>query len=138
MMCRQRHASRLASGHMRSVVKHPCRHVAGGAEAAEAAEAADTAASAGRERGGTPSSSSQGQSAPGSRAKERSKIRRRSPPDVKIVCIMRLPKPEVSRLVRMYPEELNVDRNGDARTRFRRLHGAEVCVEISGYEGAQG
>lgn len=40
MMCRQRHASRLASGHMRSVVKHPCRHVAGGAEAAEAAEAA--------------------------------------------------------------------------------------------------
>lgn len=105
---------------------------------AGAAEAADTAASAGRERGGTPSSSSQGQSAPGSRAKERSKIRRRSPPDVKIVCIMRLPKPEVSRLVRMYPEELNVDRNGDARTRFRRLHGAEVCVEISGYEGAQG
>lgn len=59
-------------------------------------------------------------------------------PDVKIVCIMRVPKPEVSRLVRMYPEELSVDRNGDARTRFRRLHGAEVCVEISGFEGVAG
>ncbi|UPX16434.1 uncharacterized protein EKO05_0006833 [Ascochyta rabiei] len=59
-------------------------------------------------------------------------------PDVKIVCIMRVPKPEVSRLVRMYPEELSVDRNGDARTRFRRLRGADVCVEISGFEGVQG
>lgn len=59
-------------------------------------------------------------------------------PDVKIVCIMRVPKPEVSRLVRMYPEELSVDRNGDARTRFRRLHGAEICVEISGVEGMVG
>ncbi|KAF2998009.1 hypothetical protein E8E13_007387 [Curvularia kusanoi] len=71
-------------------------------------------------------------------AREAQQQERRSPPDVKIVCIMRLPKPEVSRLVRMYPEELSVDRNGDARTRFRRLHGAEVCVEISGFEGVQG
>lgn len=86
----------------------------------------------------TPSTSSRAQSAHDSRARAKSKAARRSPPDVKIVCIMRLPKPEVGRLVRMYPEELNVDRNGDARTRFRRLHGAEVCVEISGFEGAQG
>ncbi|KAF2624966.1 hypothetical protein BU25DRAFT_347074 [Macroventuria anomochaeta] len=64
--------------------------------------------------------------------------RKREVPDVKIVCIMRVPKPEVSRLVRMYPEELTVDRNGDARTRFRRLHGADICVEISGFEGVQG
>ncbi|OSS48849.1 hypothetical protein B5807_06750 [Epicoccum nigrum] len=108
------------------------------AGAGEAADATGAAAGAGRDRAGTPSSSSQGQSALDSRAKERTKPGRRSPPDVKIVCIMRLPKPEVSRLVRMYPDELNVDRNGDARTRFRRLHGAEVCVEISGFEGVVG
>ena len=54
--------------------------------------------------------------------------------EVKIICIMRLPKPEVIRLVRLYPEELAVDRGGDARTRFRRLHGVEVSLEISGYD----
>ncbi|KAF2011131.1 hypothetical protein BU24DRAFT_427341 [Aaosphaeria arxii CBS 175.79] len=54
--------------------------------------------------------------------------------DVKIVCIMRLPKPEVGRLCRLYPEELSVDRNGDARTRFRKLHGVEVSLEISGFD----
>ena len=54
--------------------------------------------------------------------------------EVKIICIMRLPKPEVIRLVRLYPEELAVDRSGDARTRFRRLHGVEVSLEISGYD----
>ncbi|XPS98661.1 hypothetical protein M3J09_007858 [Ascochyta lentis] len=63
---------------------------------------------------------------------------RRHIPDVKIVCILRAPKHDVSRLVRLYPEELTVDRNGDARTRFRRLHGADVCVEISGFEGVVG
>jgi hypothetical protein len=54
--------------------------------------------------------------------------------DVKIVCIMRLPRQEVGRLVRLYPEELAVDRSGDARTRFRGLHGVEVSLEISGYD----
>ncbi|KAF2120157.1 hypothetical protein BDV96DRAFT_610219 [Lophiotrema nucula] len=54
--------------------------------------------------------------------------------EVKIVCIMRLPSPEVHRLTRLYPDELAVDRNGDARTRFRKLHGVEVSLEISGYE----
>jgi hypothetical protein len=34
----------------------------------------------------------------------------------------------------MYPEELERDRHGDARTRFRKLYGAEVSLEISGYE----
>ncbi|KAH6644646.1 hypothetical protein C7974DRAFT_349609 [Boeremia exigua] len=72
------------------------------------------------------------------REHERDSKPRREPPDVKIVCIMRIPKHEVSRLVRMYPDELSVDRNGDARTRFRRLHGAEICVEISGFDGVQG
>lgn len=75
----------------------------------------------------------------GEKEKRVEKERKRSEaPDVKIVCIMRVPKPEVSRLVRLYPEELTVDRNGDARTRFRRLHGADICVEISGFEGVQG
>ncbi|KAJ4337280.1 hypothetical protein N0V87_004780 [Didymella glomerata] len=68
----------------------------------------------------------------------RDERRKRDVPDVKIVCIMRVPKQEVSRLVRLYPEELSVDRNGDARTRFRRLHGVDICVEISGFEGVQG
>ena len=64
--------------------------------------------------------------------------KRREVPDVKIVCVVRVPKPEVSRLVRMYPEELSVDRNGDARTRYRKLHGVDICVEINGLEGTQG
>jgi hypothetical protein len=59
---------------------------------------------------------------------------RRKDTEVKIVCIMRIPKREVDRFCRMYPEELERDRHGDARTRFRRLHGAEVSLEISGYE----
>jgi hypothetical protein len=47
---------------------------------------------------------------------------------------MRLPKPEVQRLVRLYPEELSLQWDGDARTRFRRLHGVDVSLEISGFE----
>ncbi|KAF2874041.1 hypothetical protein BDV95DRAFT_565287 [Massariosphaeria phaeospora] len=54
--------------------------------------------------------------------------------DTKIVCIMRQPRPEVQRLVQRYPDELVVDRNGDARSRFRRLHGIEVSFEVSGFE----
>jgi hypothetical protein len=59
---------------------------------------------------------------------------RRKDTEVKIVCIMRIPKREVDRFCRMYPEELERDRHGDARTRFRKLYGAEVSLEISGYE----
>lgn len=46
---------------------------------------------------------------------------------------MRIPDREVERLVRMYPGELVADRNGDARTKFRKLHGVEVSLEVSGY-----
>lgn len=59
---------------------------------------------------------------------------RRKETEVKIVCIMRIPKREVDRLYRIYPEELERDRHGDARTRFRKLHGVEVSLEISGYD----
>ncbi|KAF1947430.1 hypothetical protein EJ02DRAFT_333906 [Clathrospora elynae] len=54
--------------------------------------------------------------------------------EVKIVCIMRIPREEVKRLARLYPDELNVDwKTSDARTRFRKLHGVEVSLELSGY-----
>ncbi|KAF2034006.1 hypothetical protein EK21DRAFT_97796 [Setomelanomma holmii] len=59
---------------------------------------------------------------------------RRKDTEVKIVCIMRIPKREVGRLYRLYPNELERDRHGDARTRFRKLHGAEISLEINGYE----
>ena len=54
--------------------------------------------------------------------------------DVKIVCIVKLPRVEVQRLVRVYADELSLDKNGDARTRFRRVHGVDVSLEVSGYE----
>lgn len=59
---------------------------------------------------------------------------RRQETDVKIVCIMRIPKREVERLCRMYPEDLERDRCGDARTRFRKAHGVEVSLEVNGYD----
>tara|TARA_R110002003_G_scaffold2062_10_gene23985 strand:- start:6358 stop:7596 length:1239 start_codon:yes stop_codon:yes gene_type:complete len=59
---------------------------------------------------------------------------RRKDTEVKIVCIMRIPQREVERLYQLYPNELERDRHGDARTRFRKLHGAEVSLEINGYE----
>jgi hypothetical protein len=59
---------------------------------------------------------------------------RRKDTEVKIVCIMRIPRREVDRLCRMYPEDLERIQNSDARTRFRKLHGAEVSLEINGYE----
>jgi hypothetical protein len=59
---------------------------------------------------------------------------RRQDTEVKIVCIMRIPRREVDRLCRMYPDELERDRHGDARTRFRKLHGTEVSLEITGYD----
>lgn len=53
--------------------------------------------------------------------------------DVKIVCIVKLPKAEVTRLIERFPDELAVDR-GDARTRFRKVRGVDVCLEINGFE----
>ncbi|KAL6705630.1 hypothetical protein ACN47E_006577 [Coniothyrium glycines] len=66
---------------------------------------------------------------------------------VKIVCIMRVPRREVARLVALYPEELSFVNGsasasgsasggiGDARTVFKKLHGLEVSLELSGYGG---
>lgn len=54
--------------------------------------------------------------------------------DVKIMCIVKLPRPELQRLVRVYANELSLDRNGDARTKFRRVHGVDVSLEVSGYD----
>jgi len=54
--------------------------------------------------------------------------------DIKIVCIVKLPKLELQRLLRVYADELSADRNGDARTKFTRRHGVDVSLEISGYE----
>ncbi|KAF2828140.1 hypothetical protein CC86DRAFT_369271 [Ophiobolus disseminans] len=69
---------------------------------------------------------------------------RRKDTEVKIVCIMRIPRREVERLLALYPDELQREKSGDARTRFRKLHGAEVSLEVNGYDvpgapgGAQG
>ncbi|KAF1844215.1 uncharacterized protein K460DRAFT_263292, partial [Cucurbitaria berberidis CBS 394.84] len=53
---------------------------------------------------------------------------------VKIVCIMRVPRREVERLVSMYPDELSIEeKTGDARTKFRKIHGVEVSLELNGY-----
>ncbi|KAL5388311.1 hypothetical protein PMIN06_000704 [Paraphaeosphaeria minitans] len=54
--------------------------------------------------------------------------------DVKVVCIVKLPRPELQRLVRVYPDELSLDKNGDARTKFRRVHGVDVSLEVNGYD----
>ncbi|RAR07780.1 cytochrome p450 3a10 [Stemphylium lycopersici] len=46
--------------------------------------------------------------------------------EVKIVCILHIPRRELEQLVAGYPEELSVDpKTQDARTRFRELHGVE-------------
>ncbi|KAH9870080.1 hypothetical protein J1614_007002 [Plenodomus biglobosus] len=55
-------------------------------------------------------------------------------PEVKIVCIMRIPRPEVDRLASLYPDELSVDRHGDARTRFWKVRGVELSLEFSGFD----
>lgn len=54
-------------------------------------------------------------------------------PEVKIVCIIHIPRRILERLVAVHPDELSVDvRTQDARTRFRRLHGIEVSLELNG------
>ena len=58
--------------------------------------------------------------------------------EVKIVCILRIPRRELERLVELYPQELSVDtRTQDARTRFRRLHGVDVSLELNGYPAVE-
>jgi hypothetical protein len=54
--------------------------------------------------------------------------------EVKLVCILRIPRREIESLVELYPNELGVDdKTRDARTRFRRLHGVDVSLELNGY-----
>lgn len=59
---------------------------------------------------------------------------RRKDTDVKIVCTMRIPKREVERLVRMWPEEMERCDVWNARTRFRKVGGVDVSLEVCGYE----
>ena len=52
--------------------------------------------------------------------------------NVKIICIMRLPKADVARLSLSW--SLSVDGRGDARTGFRRIApGIDVSLELAGY-----
>ncbi|KAL6156986.1 hypothetical protein ACJBU6_04563 [Exserohilum turcicum] len=54
--------------------------------------------------------------------------------EARIICILRIPRPDLERLVALYPDELSVDaRTQDARTRFRKLHGLDVSLELNGY-----
>lgn len=62
---------------------------------------------------------------------------RRPVPEVKIICILRASKPEIARLLRLYPDELSAYRGG-ARTPFGRVHGADVCLEVDVFDGVQG
>jgi hypothetical protein len=59
---------------------------------------------------------------------------RRKETQVKIVCTIRIPRREVERMYRLYPEDLEMDSQGTTRTRPRKLHNAEVSLEIGGYE----
>ena len=51
--------------------------------------------------------------------------------EVKVVCIQRLLRQDVRTLTRSYPDELVMDQQGDARTRFKRAWGVEVSLELS-------
>ena len=61
---------------------------------------------------------------------------RRADVQVKIVCIVKLPRLEVQRLASRYHDELTLDRNGDARTKFWKVHDCAVSLEMSGYDTA--
>jgi hypothetical protein len=54
-------------------------------------------------------------------------------PEVKIVCIIHIPRRIMERLIALHPGELTVDaKTQDARTRFRKLHGMEISLELNG------
>ncbi|RMZ70850.1 cytochrome p450 3a10 [Pyrenophora seminiperda CCB06] len=56
------------------------------------------------------------------------------PTEIKIICMFRIPRRELERLIETYPEELKVDKSTmDARTKFRKLHGVDVSLELMGY-----
>jgi hypothetical protein len=53
--------------------------------------------------------------------------------EIKIVCISRPGRRQIEMLLSTFPEELVVDPvTQDARTRFRKIHGAEVSLELNG------
>ena len=56
-------------------------------------------------------------------------------PEIKILCMFRIPRRELERLIATYPNELQVEkRTMDARTKFRKLHGGvDVSLELTGY-----
>ncbi|OAL56312.1 hypothetical protein IQ07DRAFT_497009 [Pyrenochaeta sp. DS3sAY3a] len=56
-------------------------------------------------------------------------------PAVKIVCIFRASKPQMERLVSMNRWELSVDEQGDVRSRFKKMHGVDVCLELTAMDG---
>lgn len=56
-------------------------------------------------------------------------------PAVKIVCIFRASKPQIERLVSMNRWELSVDEQGDVRSRFKKMHGVDVCLELTAMDG---
>jgi hypothetical protein len=51
--------------------------------------------------------------------------------EVKIVAIQRLLRQDVRTLVRSYPNDLIMDKQGDARTQFKRVRGMEISLELS-------
>jgi len=56
------------------------------------------------------------------------------PPEIKILCMFRIPRRELERLIATYPHELLVEKKTmDAKTRFRKLHGVDVSLELTGY-----
>lgn len=52
---------------------------------------------------------------------------------VRVVCVLRLPKTELLLLCDAYPKELTMGPEGNARTRFRKLLGLEVGLELTGF-----
>ncbi|KAF2816012.1 uncharacterized protein BDZ99DRAFT_457933 [Mytilinidion resinicola] len=57
--------------------------------------------------------------------------------EVKIVAIQRLLRQDVRTLSRAYPDDLILDKQGDARTRFKRVRGVEISLELSAVEPVQ-
>jgi len=56
------------------------------------------------------------------------------PIEIKIMAMFRIPRRELERLIATYPDELKVDKSTmDARTKFRKMHGVDVSLELTGY-----
>ncbi|KAE8833204.1 hypothetical protein HRS9139_05023 [Pyrenophora teres f. teres] len=56
------------------------------------------------------------------------------PTEIKIMAMFRIPRRELERLIATYPDELKVEKSTmDARTKFRKMHGVDVSLELTGY-----